>query len=479
MKFRSIFIFFVAITLFSCSSGNDKQKNVADEIKDTIIQKENFVRKDFFGERGKVVEHITCKSDDSQSYAMYLPSTYSVEKTFPLVIAFDPHGTGKLPVSMYTELSEKYGYIIVGSNNSKNGQTWKETKSISETLLNDVTIRLSVNMDRIYLLGFSGGARVANTLTMTNGAIAGVICCGAATPIAEIATPRNNYSFLGLIGNEDFNYTEMRKYDLVDIAGHNIKHSLITFDGKHEWPAKEIMEEAYWWLELNQMRKKSAIKNDTLLAKRFQPVVRQIETYQENKQLFETYQLCRKTIAFYDGLVDLSYCFSTFKSLQANAEVDKALKSEGMIWTKEENLKIYYYNGFQKENYSWWAKEISSLNQNIKTEKNKELVLLYKRILNYLSLAAYMQVSGNLQQKNIVASDYYCKLYTLIDPENSEAYYLTAELNAIKGKSVEAINSLNTAIKKGFSDKSRLQSDSVFNKIRNAKEFENIFSKIK
>jgi len=132
-------------------------------------------------------------------------------------------------------------------------------------------------MDRIYLLGFSGGARIVNGITMENGSIAGVICCGAAAPAINSTNPRNNYTFLAVIGNEDLNYTEVRKYDMVDIAGHNIKHGLITFDGKHEWPASTIMDEAFWWLELNEMRKNSSNKNDTLITKRFQPIVKQLK----------------------------------------------------------------------------------------------------------------------------------------------------------------------------------------------------------
>jgi len=132
MKLKSLFfIFLIPCILFSCSSGNNKQEERASEAKDSIAPKENF-------ETGKIIERVVCKKDTTQSYALYLPANYSVEKTFPIIIAFDPHGEGKLPVSLYKELAEQFGYVIVGSNNSKNGLAWEETKQIAGKLFADV-----------------------------------------------------------------------------------------------------------------------------------------------------------------------------------------------------------------------------------------------------------------------------------------------------------------------------------------------------
>ena len=199
------FIAIITVLIVSCHTKTNKQNNTT-HTKDSIapVVKENFPK-------GEVIENIICKGDASQSYAMYLPQNYSTEKTYPVVYAFDAHGTGKLPVSKYKDLAEQYGYILIGSNNSKNGNAWEESEGIAEKLFADVQNRLSINTQRIYLLGFSGGARVANGITITNGAIEGVICCGAAAPGTNSKNPRNNYTWLGIAGTEDFNYTEMRK----------------------------------------------------------------------------------------------------------------------------------------------------------------------------------------------------------------------------------------------------------------------------
>jgi dienelactone hydrolase len=474
LRLQLICISFISFFLFSCHSGtkNPTGENNS-QTKDTVAPavKENFPK-------GEIIEKVVCKSDASQSYAMYLPKNYSLDKTYPVVFAFDAHGTGKLPVSMYKELAEKYGYILIGSNNSKNGTAWEVSTNIAQTLLSDAQNRLSINAQRIYLMGFSGGARVANGVAISNGAVSGVICVGAAAPAGNAANYRSNYTWLGIAGDEDFNSTEMRKYDLIDLAGHNIKHALITFDGKHEWCKQEVMDEAFWWLELCEMRKNIKSKNDSLVKQKIAPVIKQIEICMQKKQSYEAYLLVKKTINFYDGLTDLTYCFNTYKTLQKNADVDKAMKDEELMWAKEDELKNFYLKGFESGDLEKWKKEIVKLNDKIKTGRNKLEVNMNKRVLGYLSLVAYMQSTGALKQNQIPAADYFCKIYVLVDPTNNEAHYLTADVNAKEGNQKEALSSLNKALANGFNDLPRLQSDSAFIGMQNTPEFLELVKKL-
>ncbi len=472
MGLRTLFLLlFCAITLFSCTPDGSSDTKKSDTEKNSTIVEERF-------KTGQVIENVICKTDPSQNYTLYLPSTYLAEKKFPVIYAFDPHASGKLPVTLYKELAEQYNYIIIGSNNSKNGNSWEESQTIAAKLFADAGSRLSIDPQRIYLLGFSGGARVANTLTIVNGAINSVICCGAAAPVANSSSPRNNYCFMGITGNEDFNYIEMKKYDMVDLAGHNIKHTLITFSGKHEWPSKAIMDEAFWWLELNEMRKNSASKNEKLIAEHLQPLSDRLAVYNKKKQVVEAYNLCRKIINFYDGITDLSSCYETYKTIKLSPEIDKALKQEERDWSEEEALKKQYISAFQTQNLAWWNKDIAALNKKIKTGKDTSKVLIYKRVLSFLSLVAYMQTSGALKQNAFPAAELYSKIYLLVDPTNSEAHYLAASVEAIKGNQNGSLSFLKKAIENGFEDSLRLKNDTIFNGIRNTKEFDEMIKGI-
>src|SRR5262249_54245215 len=71
---------------------------------------------------GTVQPSVAVTADPSNSYALYLPSSYSAQKHWPLLLVFDPFGRGETGVKLFHEAAEKHGFIVVGSNNSRNFQ---------------------------------------------------------------------------------------------------------------------------------------------------------------------------------------------------------------------------------------------------------------------------------------------------------------------------------------------------------------------
>src|SRR5262245_13927158 len=70
--------------------------------------------------RGQIVAKVTCAQAPAQSYALYLPAHYDAARRWPILYAFDPGARGQVPVERFKEAAEKFGWIIAGSNNSRN-----------------------------------------------------------------------------------------------------------------------------------------------------------------------------------------------------------------------------------------------------------------------------------------------------------------------------------------------------------------------
>src|SRR5256885_10949445 len=51
--------------------------------------------------RGQIVDEVKCASDPTQSYALYLPSSYSPERTWSLLVGFHPAARGRAIVETY------------------------------------------------------------------------------------------------------------------------------------------------------------------------------------------------------------------------------------------------------------------------------------------------------------------------------------------------------------------------------------------
>src|SRR6476620_401068 len=196
---------------------------------------------------GTVHASVTVAADATNSYALYLPSAYSPAKRWPLLLVFDPFARGEVSVKLFHEAAEKYGFIVVGSNNSRNFQ---DPSAAVRLLWADLKERYAIDPRRIYAAGLSGGARVASTVALAcKNCIAGVIANGAGLPSgASVPGPEVADWFL-VAGSTDFNYPEMLHLTEA-LDAHNAMSRFVVYDGPHNWMPKDFAESALAWLEL-------------------------------------------------------------------------------------------------------------------------------------------------------------------------------------------------------------------------------------
>ncbi|MGB8509679.1 MAG: hypothetical protein WCD76_14935, partial [Pyrinomonadaceae bacterium] len=254
--------------------------------------------------RGAIVESVGTQADARQTYALYLPSNYTPARKWPVLYAFDPAGRGKLPVELFRAAAERYGYIVVGSNNSRNGLATSVVMETVNTLWRDTHARLSINDERVYATGFSGGARVANRLAAScRNCVAGVISCGAGFP-ADIAPDASlTYAFFGTVGVDDFNFREMRLLErTLDALG--VVNRLATFDGKHGWCPEAVCAEGIEWMELLAMKRGRKGRDDAFVEGALARLSARVESLKRPEDAYERYVLLRVIATTFDGLRD-------------------------------------------------------------------------------------------------------------------------------------------------------------------------------
>src|SRR5437868_13090883 len=102
--------------------------------------------------RGQIVDAVKCLADASQSYSLYLPSNYSPDRQWNVVLLFDAGGRGRRGVERYQAAAQQFGYILAGSNNSRNGP-WEVSIAAARAMNADVRKRFTVNPKRVYTAG--------------------------------------------------------------------------------------------------------------------------------------------------------------------------------------------------------------------------------------------------------------------------------------------------------------------------------------
>jgi hypothetical protein len=269
--------------------------------------------------RGAIIDDVKCAADPAQSYALYLPSAYSPDRQWPLLVAFHPGARGRLMVEKYRAAAEEYGYLVAASNTSRNGP-WSVSAAAVQAMWPDLGRRFSIDANRIYVTGMSGGARVAMQIALGKNNIAGVIASSAGYPDSQ---PRASVPFavFGTAGSEDFNYFEMRQLDRKLTS----PHFLAIFNGGHTLPPDDVAVDAIEWMELQAMASRRRTRDDALIARLFQKRQQRVTA---SGSPAETVHLLEAIVADFKGLRDVSGEAARVKELSRQPDVKKALARE-------------------------------------------------------------------------------------------------------------------------------------------------------
>lgn len=278
--------------------------------------------------RGAIIDDVKCAADATQSYALYLPSNYSPTRRWSVLVGFHPGARGRAIVDTYRAAAEQYGYVVVASNNSRNGP-WEVSAAAIKAIFPDVDARFAIDSQRIYLTGHSGGARVALQVALANKAIAGVIASSAGFPDSQ---PRSKVTFavFGTAGIDDFNYNEMRMLDRKLTS----PHRLAVFPGGHTLPPGDVALDAIEWMELQAMKSGRRPRDEALVDRLLEKRRSAIEASSGTA----TVHLLEALVEDFKGLRDVSADESHAKDLAKQADLKKALAAERAFDDEESRI---------------------------------------------------------------------------------------------------------------------------------------------
>jgi len=434
--------------------------------------------------RGKVIESVACKADPQQSYALYLPSGYAADKKWPMLYAFDPAARGKLPVTLFKDAAEKFGYIVVGSNNSQNGM---QVAGIVKTLWADTHARFKIDDQRVYTTGFSGGARVALAVALGySGQVAGVIACSAGFPASAAPAPGLAFVVFATTGTEDFNFPEVqqlkRKLEALGVRNH-----LEVFAGGHDWPPADLCAQAIRWMEIQGMKKGTRVKDDALIDQLLTERTTKTRGYETAGKNYEAYLEYQALAADFADLRDTREFEANTARLAAIKEIKAAIKSERGQEERQRDLEFKVQTLLAKlqpgASYPETLAELKSvfLDLTRKAEDTRDISQqrVSCRVLHATFALLYESADRLSMSKNNSGAAEKLEIAALIKPKNPYLFYELAIAYARAGNKSKAINALGRAIESGFTDSARIEQDQEFDPLRNEAGYKKLVSGIK
>lgn len=432
---------------------------------------------------GVVHSSVPVAAEPSNSYALYLPSTYSTVKRWPLLLIFDPFARGEVSVKLFHEAAEKYGFILVGSNNSRNFQ---DPSAAIRALWADLKDHYAIDPRRIYTAGLSGGARVAASVALAcKSCIAGVIANSAGLPNgAKPPIPEFTDWFL-TAGTTDFNYPEQLHLQETLEARHVVSR-FVVFDGPHNWMPKELADRALAWFQLRAMVKGLVPIDIEFVAQQFQSRVAEAQAEQKAGDVLAATRAYREIAQDFSSVRDVKPQRTLANSLAESGEFHKARKNEKAALDLQDEVAkklgnlVAGINESTDGRTSFFPQLESAVNDAYRDKKGSSNPARQQGIERGLASAfAYAAETGQqaMLKKDFTSAKSMFQAGEVILPESAWASYLVATSEAELGQKKQAIEELKKALEKGMTNAKALD-DAAFDRIREDAEFKELSAKL-
>jgi len=449
--------------------------------------------------KGQIVERVVCLNDPNQSYALYLPSNYSPDRKWPILYAFDPRARGKVPLERFKDAAEQYQWIVVGSNNSRNGPLQLSVDAWN-AMVKDTHERFAIDDNRVHATGFSGAARAAIYLaTRCRDCIAGVIACGAGFPAGVTPSPALHFAVFSVAGIEDFNFPEVKDLDDA-LAKAGMTHRMEVFDGRHEWAPSALAIEAVGWFELKAMQAGTRSRDDRLIAATRQKTLERARALEEAKKTYEAYQVYAGAADTFKGLVDDGEIERKVGQLRDSPEVKDAIRNEQRQIKKQREFEariseLIARGERSRGQESTGAQESdreSTINEQFDSESRLRTLLadlrkqsksvedsgdrrIARRVLEGVFISLYEQGLDFLQARKLYARA--VRTFTLateVYPDRAGSFFYLAWAHAANGDKKRTLQALKSAVEKGFSDLAAISDNKAFDGVRDEAQYRQI-----
>jgi tetratricopeptide (TPR) repeat protein len=432
---------------------------------------------------GEMVQNIACQSDSSQTYTLYIPSTYTGSSRHPLLLVFDPRGRSLFAAELYREAAERYGWIIVSSDNTRSDDTWEPNLLALQALWPEVANRIPADFRRIYAAGFSGTVAVSTLLAKTTGQIAGILGCGGLYQDNQFDDPK--VSFFSTVGDLDYNFHQMHQLDSF-LAEKGNRHRLVVFDGPHRWMPPEVAGEAVEWFELVAMQQGIRARDEELIESLYGSALERARSQEASGEAFEAARRFREMENDFAGLRDISDVKGAADRVEASEQYRAQAK-------EIQQARDYEDRCLERRN-----SELTAL-------RNSEVPPPTQQVANKLHMRELTQIAGEPGERGRAAQRCLNSLYAavsfylpkddlpkgryaqvavsyelanMIRDDSALVWYNLACVRAQLGQKTAAVEALGKSIDLGFNRYELLRTDPDLKPLRKRQDFKALIASL-
>lgn len=442
------------------------------------------ISQDLILKKGIIIDDVMVNDTLTETFAVYLPTTFEMTKKWPVVFVYDMQGRGKQALSMFREAAEEQGYILAASNNVNDSLPLSKNILVSNRMFNAIYNLLPIQSDRTYTAGISSGARVASLIPMFIKQIKGVIGCGAPVANAEVLSSKTPFHFIGIVGVEDFNYTSMLNAQII-LNKLKFPNTLLVFDGGAEWPPSSYIGKAMELFTLSAMAKGVVLKQEEVIRDSYKKDLGEVSALISANKLLQANKLLTEMMAIYRPHMNVDSLRESAKTLRKGSLFRSQNRSENAVQFKESLIKEDYSYYLEEDvltynynNLGWWKYQMEELQKYQKSNNIFERQMS-KRLKGYVNalIADNVDLVKMDSPVDEEALNFLWMVNTVTDPTSYDPYLKIIAFNSKVEDYGTALFYLEELLKNGYTDQEALYSIDHTALLRISPEFNEIVAK--
>ena len=431
-----------------------------------------------------IIDKVMVGDSLSESFSLYLPTDFSMDKEYPVLFVADLEGKGMQSVAMFRNAAEKEGYIVAASENLSDTLSLTQNVLISGRVISKVFSILPVNKKAIYGAGFDTGARLATAMPFFYNGFAGVLSCGEGITNPEMYADKAPLSFIGIVGKEDFNYSNMA--DLGKVLGKvKVNYNLLTFNGGHDWPPGDLLVDALSIFKIQAMAKQDIALDANYIEEKYKQDEQELSRLIQTNAYLEAYDLVERMMQVYRLHKDVSMLKDQRKAIKSQKEYKaqkrvytntlykEYLVREQLAVAVEEDVYTYNYNNLGW--YTYQREQFKKYTQSVNVEEKR----MGYRLLGYMD--ALVDENIGVYENNTLEDEeglrYLWMLKTISAPDEYPAYLKVISNSAKNDDWGTALFYTEELLKRGYKNKAELYSLQHTELLRISPEFNEIVAK--
>lgn len=413
--------------------------------------------------KGIILDTVPINDSIPDSFALYLPKNFENTGKWPVLFVFDMEGKAVQALRMFQAAAEERGYILAASNNVSDTLSIPKNIVIANNMFNRVFSLFPIHASRVYTAGFDSGARFASVIPTFIKQIEGVIACGAGIPRTEILSGKNRFHFIGIVGREDYNYSEMLTQKKV-LNRLKFPNHRLFFDGGREWPQQNYIAKAMEIFTLAAMAKGNIKKDSIFINKGYAQDLRDIKAAVDSNKLVQADDLMGRSLSVYRSHLDIDSLMERRRLLRKEKSYRAMKRNENNLLFKESLIKEDYGYYLEEDvltynfnNLGWWNYQMQELEKFCKSQNEAERQM-GKRLRGFVNalIADNIDIVMADRLVDVDALHFLWMLKTITAPKEYSFYLKIISSHAKNEDFGTALFYLEELLKNGYTDRAAL-----------------------